>query len=137
MRYETFEAIYLFYICNSKATKISPDQHSDFHRFLFTEDSLKIKKSLELATVSKPHCLYNFFDKKCCFVMLHKLTKFYYTTVFNSQVILQNVFHVSCLGIWRRHYIWISESLKFDNLKKEGKELSNWNKKHFSFSVLS
>ena len=40
-----------------------------------------------------------FFDKKIYFVMLHKLAKFHYQTVFSSQVIHQNMFRVSCLGI--------------------------------------
>ena len=34
----------------SKVIKISPNQHADLLRFLFTEDSLKIKKGLELGT---------------------------------------------------------------------------------------
>ena len=45
--------------------------------------------------------------------MLHKLAKFHYQTVFTSQVIQQNVFRVSCLGIWWRHDIWISEKLPY------------------------
>ena len=45
----------------SKAIKIGPNQHADLLRFLFTEDSLKIKKGLEL--VSRPHFSYNFFIK--------------------------------------------------------------------------
>ena len=40
-------------ICNGKTIKICPNQFADFLRFLFTEDSLKIKKGLEL--VSRPH----------------------------------------------------------------------------------
>ena len=39
--------------CNSKTIKICPNQHADLFRFLFKEDSLKIKKDLEL--VSSPH----------------------------------------------------------------------------------
>ena len=39
--------------------------------------------------------------------------------MFTSQVIQQNVFGVSCLGIWWRHNIWISENLKFDYLKNQ------------------
>ena len=54
------------------------------HRFYFTEDSLKIKKGLEL--VSRPYFSYNFF-KKISFVILNKLAKFHYQTVFTSQVI--------------------------------------------------
>ena len=36
-----------------------------------------------------------------------------------SQVIQQSVFRVSCLGIWWRHEIWISENLKFDHFKNK------------------
>ena len=54
-------------------------------RFFVTEDSLKIKKGLEL--VSRLHFFKEFFDKKIYFVILHKLTKFRYQTVFTSQVI--------------------------------------------------
>ena len=55
---EIFEAIYLYLICNSKAIEIIPNQHAGKSdqiqtRFLFTENSLKIKKGLEL--VSRPH----------------------------------------------------------------------------------
>ena len=51
--------------------------------------------------------------------MLHKLAKFHYKAVFAFQVIQQNEFRVSCLGIWWRHDIWISQNLKFDYLKNE------------------
>ena len=53
--------------------------------------SLKIKKGLELVPV---HIFKRLFDKKFHFVILHKLSKFHYQTVFTSQVI-QYVFHVS------------------------------------------
>ena len=43
---------------NSKAIKISPNQHAGLLRFLFTEHSLKIKKGREL--VSRPHFSYSF-----------------------------------------------------------------------------
>ena len=49
-------------MCNSKAIEISPNQRAGLLRFLFTEDSLKIKKDLEL--VSRPHFPYNFMIKK-------------------------------------------------------------------------
>ena len=51
--------------------------------------------------------------------MLQKLVKRHHQIVFTSQVIQQNVFHVSCLGIWRRHDIWISEKSKNDYLKNK------------------
>ena len=49
--------------------------------------------------------------------MLPELAKFHHQTMFTSQVIRQNVFRVSCLGIWWRHKICISEKLKSDYLK--------------------
>ena len=51
-----------FAVYNSKAIKISPNQQAGLLTFLFTEDSLKIKKCLEL--VSRPHFPYNFLIKK-------------------------------------------------------------------------
>ena len=56
-----FEANFLYYICNSKAIEICPNLHADLLRFLFTEDSLKIKKGLKL--VSSPHSSQNFLIK--------------------------------------------------------------------------
>ena len=47
---------------NGKVIEISPNHHVGLLRFLFTEDSLKIKKGLEL--VSRPHFPYNFMIKK-------------------------------------------------------------------------
>ena len=51
--------------------------------------------------------------------MLHKLAKLHCQTVFTSHVIQQNVFCISCLGIWWRHDIWIFEKLKSDYLKNK------------------
>ena len=39
------------------------------------------------------------FDKKFSFVILHKLATFHHQTMFTSQVIQQNLFRVSSLGI--------------------------------------
>ena len=61
--------LYLYYICNSKTIKICPNQHADLLRFLFTEDSLKIEKGVELVL--------HFFDKKFSFIIWHKLAKFH------------------------------------------------------------
>ena len=71
-------------MCNSKAITICPNQHADLLRILFTEDSLKIKKGLEL--VSTPNFSCDFLIRKY-FAILHKLAKFHYQTVFTSQVI--------------------------------------------------
>ena len=48
-------------MCYSKAIEICPNPHADLLRFLFKEDSLKIKKVLEL--VSRPHFSQNFLIK--------------------------------------------------------------------------
>ena len=55
---EIFEGIYLYQVYNSKAIKISPNQHAGLLRILFTEDSLKIEKDLKL--VSRPQYSQNF-----------------------------------------------------------------------------
>ena len=67
-------------MCNSKTIKICPNHHADLLRFLFKEDSLKIKKVLKL--ISSPHFTNKKkkkkkkkkIDKKFSFVILHKLT---------------------------------------------------------------
>ena len=69
--------------------------------FLFTEDSLKIKKSV---TSFQATFFIEFVDEKFYFVILCKLAKFHYQTVFTSQV-----------PKW---------------LFQEWKELLKWNKKH-------
>ena len=71
-------------MCNSKAIKISPNQYAGLLRFLFTEDSLKIK---EPGTSFQPTFFIEFVDIKLYFVMLHKLAKFHYQAVLLSQVI--------------------------------------------------
>ena len=68
----------------SMTFEICQNQHVDFLRFLVTEDSFNNKKNLEL--VSRPH-LKEFFDKNFSCVILHKLAKFHYQTLFTSQVI--------------------------------------------------
>ena len=87
------QAIYIR--CYSKTIKIYPNQLADFLRFLFTEVSLKIKKGLEL--VSRSHFSWKFFDKNFSFLILHKLAKFLYQTVFTTQVIRKNVLRASRL----------------------------------------
>ena len=88
------ETTYVYQICISRTIKISSNQHIGLLRFLFTENSLKIKKGLEL--VPRPHFSYNFFINFFWW-MLHKLGKFHDHTVFTSQVIPYNMFRVSCL----------------------------------------
>ena len=74
----------LLIICNTKTMKICQNQHAHLLRLFFKEDSMKIKKGLEL--VSRLHFSY-FFDKHSSFVILYKLIKFRYQTVFTFQVI--------------------------------------------------
>ena len=72
-----------------KPIKICPNQHIDLFRFHFTEDSLKIKKGLEI--VSRSHFLLNFLIELLLlfffFVILHKLVKFHHQIVFTSHAI--------------------------------------------------
>ena len=58
---EAFEANYLYYIHVLAKLKICPNKLTDLPKFLFTEDSLKIKKGLEL--VSRSHFSYVFLIK--------------------------------------------------------------------------
>ena len=69
---------------------ICPNQHTDFFRSRFTEDSLKIKKGLELD--SGPHFHGIFSLKKCSLVMLHKLAKFDHHTVFTFKLFTRMCF---------------------------------------------
>ena len=46
---------------DSKTIKLGQNQHGDFHRFHFSEDSVKTKMDLKL--VSRPYFLYNFLIK--------------------------------------------------------------------------
>ena len=86
---EIFEESYFFQICNSRTITIYPNQHAYFLRFLFTENSLKIAKSPEL--VSRSNFSYIFY-KIFSLVILHKLAKFRYQTVFTSQVFSKTCF---------------------------------------------
>ena len=54
-------------------------QHIDFLRFLFTEDSLKIKKKnlKEPGTILQVAVFVDFFDKIFSFAIRHKLFKFH------------------------------------------------------------
>ena len=71
--------------------KTCPNQHGDL-RILFTEDSLKIKKGA--GTSFQTTVSMEFFDKKFYFVILHKLTKFHYQTVYLPSY---SIICVSCL----------------------------------------
>ena len=61
--------MYLYQICDNKAVEISPNQDADLHRFLFTEDSLKIKKGP--GTSFQNIFFVEFFDTNFFFVVIH------------------------------------------------------------------
>ena len=69
----------LYQICISKTIKICPNQHTGLLRFLFTEN-------IGSGTNLKATFFIEFFDKKFSFVILHKLAKFHYQTVFTLKL---------------------------------------------------
>ena len=95
--------------------KICPNQCTDLFKSLFTGDSWKIKKGLEL--VSRPYFSYNFLIKT-----------FFCNFTGTGQISLSDcVYFPSCslkwhLNTWKVK-IWLSHKRK---------ELSKWNKNHFS-----
>ena len=103
-------------MCNSKTIQIFPNQYVDLLRFLFTEDSLKIKKFLEL--VFRSYFSYNFLIKmfllQCYIKRPHFITRLY---------LLLKLFIKMCSRFMLRHLrchdILISQKLKFDHLKNE------------------
>ena len=108
---------------NSKAIKISPNQHAGFFRFLVTRDSL----GLEL--VSRPQFPLNFLKKKnlFCNVFLTGQTSLPDCVYFPS-------YSIKCIFcfILRHLMSWHLKIWKFKTgLSQERKELSRWNKKHF------
>ena len=64
-----------------KLIKICQNQKTDFLGSFFTQDSLKIKRT---ATSFQVTSFAVFNNKHFSFVMLHKLAKFHYQTVFTS-----------------------------------------------------
>ena len=64
-------------VCSSKIIKICQNQLVHLLRSLCVEDSWKIKNTSFQATV-----FIKCFDKNFYFLMLHKLAKFYYQTLF-------------------------------------------------------
>ena len=67
---ENFETTWSYWTCNSKAMEIFQNQHADFLSFLYIEDSLKIKKDLELD--SRPHFSWKFSIR--FFLLIHYKT---------------------------------------------------------------
>ena len=108
----------LYYICNSKTIKICPNQHADLLRFLFTEDSLKIKYGLELVSWSyfSKNFLRKFFFRDFTYTGQISLPDCVY---FSSYSVRRISF--SCLGIWWRHLIWILKlwTLIFSRTKRD------------------
>ena len=72
-------------MCNSKTIEICPNQHANPLRFNFTDGSWKIKNGPP--TSFQATFFTEFFDKKLYFVMLNKVAKFHYQTLFTSQII--------------------------------------------------
>ena len=116
--------LYLYYICNSKTIKICPNQHADLLRFLFTEDSLKIEKGVELVL--------HFFDKKFSFIIWHNLAKFHNL----NRLCLLLKCSVKCVSCFMLTHLMTSRHLNIWKVKidylKEGKNFPSEIKKHFS-----
>ena len=79
--------------------------------------------------VSRLHCSWNFLIKKS--ILLYINWPNIITRLCLLPKLFNNMFCVSCLGIWWPHYIWISENLKFDYLKNEKQCLSDTKKNIF------
>ena len=100
---EISETTYL--IRNGKTIKISPKQPTDLLRFLFTEDSLKIKKVRN----SFPRCISHIvFWQKFSFVILQNwpnfITRLCYFPIYSVKCVSCFI----CLVIWWRHDIRMS-----------------------------
>ena len=108
------QAIYIRYVI----AKLRPDQLAQLLRFLFTEDSLEIKKGFAFVI--------EFFIKN---FPLHYCIN--WPNFITRLCLLPKLIIKMCLLCVSRHNIRISEKLKFDCLKKEK---SSWSekKKHFS-----
>ena len=135
IKHNFYWKIHLHWICNRKAIKISPNQHAGLLNSFLHSIFWKYTKGLDL--VSRPQFSQNFFNEKFFFVILHKLAKFHYQTVYFPSYSIKCVlwftawaFVTPYLNIWKIK-IWLSQ---------EQKELSKWSKKHFSlfqkFSLL-
>ena len=128
------KATYIRYVLAklSKFVKLSPQTSS--HSFLWRI----IWKLKGPRTSSQASFFIQFFDKKFSFVILHKLAKFHYKTVYFPSYSIKRVSYFMHrhlmtswhLNIWKIK-IWLSQ---------EWKELSKWNEKHLSlfhkFSLL-
>ena len=89
------QAIYIRYVLAklSKFVQISTQTSPiPFYRGFF-ENKKRPGTSFQATTFIE------FLDKKFSLAMLHRLALFHQQTMFTSQVIQQNMFRVSCLGI--------------------------------------
>ena len=69
------QATYKAYVL-AKLSKNFSNQHTDFLKFYFTENSSEIRKGLEHRFQAT--FFIGFFDKKLSFLILYKPTKFHY-----------------------------------------------------------
>ena len=104
--------------------QLLPNQHASLLRFLFTEDSFKMKKDLEL--ISRSQFLKNFSMKIFLLWYINSLLDCVYFASYSVK-------YVSC---FMYRYLMTSWHLNIWKVKtwlsQERKELSRWNKKHFS-----
>ena len=91
---------------NDTIPRKGPDRRTDRPYFI---EPFRLSPGVQkgLGTSFQVTFFIKYFDKKFSFVILHKLVKFHYQTMF------------TCWGIWWRHDIWISEKSKFDYIKSE------------------
>ena len=109
-------------MCNSKTIQICSNQYADILRFLFIDDIWKIEKGLEL--VSRQHFSNNFLIKAIITLTIQIFTSVKsYLVKCVSCFMLRHLMTSWHLNIWKLK-IWLSQELK---------ELSKWNKKHFSW----
>ena len=73
--------------CDIKTVKLCLNKHAYCPRFVFYRGFFKNKNNLEL--VSRPYFLQDFLNKNFYFVIMHRLAKFYYQTMFTSEALAQ------------------------------------------------
>ena len=134
MENDILETSWLYYICNSKTIKIYQNQHADFqHAFLFTEDSLKIRKGLKL--VSRPYFSFLFFFLIKIFLLWYDMNlPTFITKLSLLSKLFSNILIVSSLEIWWRHENNNSGTLKLGSLKCNKKSICP-SFKIFSFTI--
>ena len=116
-----------FCVCN-ELSRTSIGQWNFWSKLLLLDIYWQSNQNLSKSAHWPPHIV--FFDKKFYFVILNKLVKFYYQTVyfpscsvkFVSCFMLRHLMMPWHLNIWKIK-IWLSQKRK---------EVSKWNKNHFS-----